>query len=341
VRVTGPYLTGETAPHINSSRDKSRQTSKSSTGVAGLGLLTLSLATVSIYGQSVNLQSTEKASLILVNGKIITGDLADSIAEAVAIRDGKILSLGPKAKVLRDAGRTTRILDLRGLTVTPGLIDSHLHFAFVNRLYAVDLTRVASIDEALQALRAGIAKVKPGEWVRGEGWDEGKLAEHRYLFASDLDKVSPQNAVWLEHTSGHYGVANSVALRLAHITAETKDPEAGTIDRDAQGQPTGVLKEPSAQSLVTDQIPHYSREQLRNGYLTMMRNLNREGITAIKDPAIAEENWLVYQELLEEKKLTIHLFVLCSAVTSLRKPSKSLLAFLACPSRNRWVRMPC
>ena len=76
----------------------------------------------------------------------------------------------------------------------------------------------------------------------GAGWDEGKLAERRYLLASDLDKVTPNNPVWLMHTTGHYGVANSYALKLAHVTAETKDPPAGTIDRDAQGQPNGRVE---------------------------------------------------------------------------------------------------
>ena len=103
-------------------------------------------------------------------------------------------------------------------------------------------------------IREKAATLKPGEWLVGAGWDEGKLAERRYLLASDLDKVTPNNPVWLMHTTGHYGVANSYALKLAHITAATPDPPAGTIDRDAQGNPTGVLKE-SAMDLVVNLIP--------------------------------------------------------------------------------------
>ena len=106
--------------------------------------------------------------------------------------------------------------------------------------------------------------MKPGEWVRGSGWDEGKLAELRYIRAADLDTVSPENPVWLTHTTGHYGVANSAALKLAGITRDTKDPNAGTIDRDSAGNPTGVLKE-SAMGLVTRRIPRYTHEQERNG----------------------------------------------------------------------------
>ena len=131
-----------------------------------------------------------------------------------------------------------------GRTATPGLIDSHAHIATggVDELYSVSLSDAATVDEVKRRVQAAAAKLKPGEWLTGAGWDEGKLAERRYIVASDLDKVSPHNPVWLMHTTGHYGVANHEALRLAHITAESKDPPAGTIDRDAQGVPTGVLE---------------------------------------------------------------------------------------------------
>ena len=95
----------------------------------------------------------------------------------------------------------------------------------------------------LARVREQVAKAKPGEWVRGRGWDEGKFAERRYITAADLDKVAPNNPVWLTQTTGHYGVANSYALKMAEVTAATPDPPAGTIDRDAQGNPTGVMKE--------------------------------------------------------------------------------------------------
>ncbi len=203
------------------------------------------------------------ADTILINGKIITVDANDSIAEAVAIRSGKILTVGSKADALKTRGPSTHVIDLHGRTATPGLIDTHLHFQEVDAIYAIELSGVRDVAEVVQKVRERVSKAKPGEWISGSGWDEGKLAERRYLYASDLDAVAPNNPVWLMLTTGHYGVANSAALKLAHIDAATKNPPAGTIDRDSSGKPTGVLKEDAAMQLVTSLIPPYTHDQMR------------------------------------------------------------------------------
>ncbi len=272
-----------------------------------------------------------QADTILTNGKIITLDEADSIAEAVAIRNGKIVEVGSLQSVKRHARPSTRIIDIHGRTVTPGLIDSHLHFASVDPVYSIDLSTVHSIEEVRRAVAERVSKAKPGEWIQGQGWDEGKLAERRYIHAADLDRAAPRNPVWLAHTTGHYGVANTVALKLAHITSETKNPVAGTIDRDAHGQPTGVLKEQAAMRLLTTLIPAYSPEEMLQGYLRTMAALNKEGITAIKDPGIAAENWTVYSELRDQRKLTIHLFALWSGGTTLAQTQDAVNHILALP----------
>ena len=130
--------------------------------------------------------------------------------------------------------------------------------------------------------------------------DEGKLAEHRYVTAADLDSVAPNNPVWLIHTTGHYGVANSLALKLAHITAATADPAAGTIDRDPRGNPTGVLKEESAMEPVTSLIPPTTPEQMRQGILYIQQLLHSEGMTAVKDPDIQQIQWDAYKSPLDQ-----------------------------------------
>ncbi len=99
------------------------------------------------------------------------------------------------------------------------------------------------MDDVIAKVRARAATVPAGSWVRGGGWDEGKLKERRYITAADLDKAAPDHPVYLTHTTGHYGVANSLALKLSGVTRETPDPPGGTIDRDASGNPTGVMKE--------------------------------------------------------------------------------------------------
>ena len=270
--------------------------------------------------------------LILFHGRILTVDAQDSIAAGVAIRDGKIVALGTDREILRLAGPTTRRIDLHGRTATPGLIDSHAHIADggVGELYHVDLSDASSVAEVVRRVQARIAALKPGEWLLGDGWDEGKLAERRYVTAADLDPVSAHNPVWLTHTTGHYGTANSAALKLAKISAASEDPPAGTIDRDAARAPTGVLKE-SAQDAVINLIPPPTALQQRNGILKSIDDLHREGVTGVKDPDIGQPVWDAYRELLREGKLSEHVCVLWHAGSTLASAQAALASIQRAP----------
>jgi predicted amidohydrolase YtcJ len=270
--------------------------------------------------------------LILFHGRILTVDAQDSIAAGVAIRDGKIVALGTDREILRLAGPTTRRIDLHGRTATPGLIDSHAHIADggVGELYHVDLSDASSVAEVVRRVQARIAALKPGEWLLGDGWNEGKLAERRYVTAADLDPVSAHNPVWLTHTTGHYGTANSAALKLAKISAASEDPPAGTIDRDAARAPTGVLKE-SAQDAVINLIPPPTALQQRNGILKSIDDLHREGVTGVKDPDIGQPVWDAYRELLREGKLSEHVCVLWHAGSTLASAQAALASIQRAP----------
>ena len=209
-----------------------------------------------------------EADLVLTGGPVITLDAESRVAEAVAVQGGRVVAVGTAAEIEAMVGPGTERVDLAGRAVTPGLMDAHVHFASggANRLYNLDVSypNVENIADVQRMVAEQAAVVDEGEWVRGGGWDEGKLEEVRYIQATDLDEVDEGRPVWLMHTMGHYGTANSVALEMAGITADTPDPPGGTIDRDAAGQPTGVLKE-SAMGLVTRLIPRLGPDQQREG----------------------------------------------------------------------------
>jgi predicted amidohydrolase YtcJ len=272
------------------------------------------------------------ADLVLVNGHILTVDASDSIAQAMAVTGGRIVAVGTSDQIRARIGPQTQVIDLRGRAATPGLIDTHVHFSETAALYSVDLSDVSitKIDDILQRVKARVATAKPGEWIQGSGWDEGKLAERRYVTAADLDKVSPKNPVWLEHTTGHYGVGNSSALSLAEVVKTTKDPPAGTIDRDAQGNPTGVMKE-AAQNMVRRLVPPYTRDQDKEGILRLIQDFNKEGMTGAKDPGISPQKWELYQELLKEGKLTVRMFALWAGSRNGQGADQVLARVLAQP----------
>jgi len=292
------------------------------------GKLTASTVLLSSLLVTRTLSAQGPPDLVLIHGHILTEDATDSVAQAIAVRHGVIVKVGSDADVRDFAGKAPgiRVIDLHGRTATPGLIDTHAHIADggVQEIYTIQLSETTSVAEILSRVKARVAQAKPGEWVTGFGWDEGKLAEHRYVTAADLDAVAPNNPVWLTHTTGHYGVANSLALKLAHITAGTADPSAGTIDRDSHGSPTGVLKEESAMNLVIHLVPPFTLEQMRQGILHIQDVLHREGITAVKDPDIFQLHWDAYKSLLEDGQLKERICVLWHAGSTMESARKAL-----------------
>ena len=280
--------------------------------MAGLGFAVLMALLWQGVGQG-RAQQAVPPDTILVNGTVLTVDSRDTIAEAVAITGGRISAIGTTAAIRALAGPSTTVTDLRGRTVTPGLMDSHVHFTEADKLFTVDLSdpSVRTMADVLERVRARARQLKPGEWIRGRGWDEGRLAEKRYITAADLDAVAPNNPVWLTQTTGHYGVANTYALKMAEVGRETKDPPAGTIDRMASGAPTGVMKE-SAQGLITSLIPPLTRAQQKRGIEQIIADFNQECMTGAKDPGIGEAKWDIYEELLKEGSLNVRVFALWS-----------------------------
>ena len=198
--------------------------------------------------------AAEPADTIYHNGTIITIDDSRPAAEAVAVRDGRILAVGSEAEVLGTAGDGTRRVDLAGRTMLPGFVDSHGH-AYLIGLQASTANLLPPPDgvgsdiPALQKLLTDWTEQNRGAiervgWIAGFGYDDSQLAEQRHPTRQELDAVSTEYPVLIIHQSGHLGVANTKALELAGVTADTKDPEGGAFRREAgSNQPNGVLEE--------------------------------------------------------------------------------------------------
>ena len=269
-----------------------------------------------------------RADLLLVNGRVLTVDSADRIAQAVGIAGNRIIVVGTTAEVERAAAPNARRIDLAGRTVTPGLLDAHAHFSDggAERLYVLDLSypNVKSIPDVATAVGAKAAAAPKGTWIQGRGWDEGKLAERRVITAKDLDAASPNNPVVLTQTTGHYVVANSAALRLAGITKDTRDPPSGTIDRNPDGSPTGLLRE-SAAELVWRLVPPRSATEIEAGIRDFAKAFNAAGMTGLKDPGISSEAWDIYKKVERDSALTVRVFALWSGGRSVDE-AKQLIA---------------
>jgi predicted amidohydrolase YtcJ len=267
-----------------------------------------------------NAAAQTRAELLLVNGRVLTVDSVDRVAQAVGIAGNRIVVVGTTAEVERAAAPNAKRIDLAGRTVTPGLLDAHAHFSDggAERLYVLDLSypNVKSIPDVAAAIGAKAGAAPNGMWIQGRGWDEGKLAERRVITAKDLDAASPNNPVVLTQTTGHYVVANSVALRLAGITKDTRDPPSGTIDRNPDGSPTGLLRE-SAAELVWRLVPPRSATEIEAGIRDFAKAFNAAGMTGLKDPGISSAAWDIYKKVERDGALTVRVFALWSGGRSI------------------------
>jgi hypothetical protein len=287
-----------------------------------------------LFGSHVGAQAPT-ATIIFTNGRILTVDARDRVAQAVAIAGNRIIAVGTTAEILKRATpRTTRI-DLKGRTMTPGLLDAHAHFSGsgADRLFVLDLSypAIKSIADVAAAVQAKAASLPKGTWIAGRGWDEGKFAEARLPTARDLDAAAPDHPVYLTQTTGHYGIANSAALRAAGITRETPDPPAGTIDRAPDGTPTGILKE-GAQALVRRLIPPRTAAQSEEAIRDMAQAFVAEGMTGAKDPGISPATFDLYRKVAADGALPVRIFALWSSGRSV-DAARQLIAERAATTR--------
>ena len=244
------------------------------------------------------------ADTILVNGNVITIDRGNSIVQALAIKDGKILQTGASDKIRALVGTNTKTIDLRGKTVTPGLIDAHNHLqgwgTMLNLKVPFLPPEVTTINDLVAKLKQVAAKAKPGDWIQG------------YFFNIDppptraqLDPVSPNNPVWLEQQGGHFASANSAALKIAGITAQTKSPEGGIVERDKQGNPTGAFYNHRAMDLVRAHMPLPTPQDIANSLRAAELKMAQVGVTTYHDNNVRFNAIQAYLEVAHAKSMTL------------------------------------
>ena len=269
-------------------------------------------------------KSKISADLILQNGKIITVDSSFSIAEAVAIRRNEIVGVGVGSSMLELADETTRVINLEGRTVIPGLIDNHIHLssAAINRHLGVEVASLESIEELLDAISAKIDETDPGAAIQtASGVYANQFKEKRTPDKKDLDSVAPNNPVIIK--GGHNFIVNSRTLEIANITKDTPSPNGGLIEKDpSTGEPTGNLTD-NAMELVRDLLPTPTRDEEFKALKFAQAKENSMGITSIREPMLTPAEMRLYQELWRRRELTVR--VSMNLHLDYNKPSDALI----------------
>ena len=255
----------------------------------------------------------QPADLVLRGGKVITVDKDWRVAQAVAIRDGRFIAIGDDEAMAGHIGPSTQIVELRGRTVIPGLIDTHLHqlFAALNGP-AVQLLGARSVADVQKAIGERVARTEPGKWVMASsGWHESILEEGRMPTRHELDPVSPNNPVFIPR-GGHVVTVNSKTLELAGITKDTPNPEGGIIVRDASGEATGMLLQNAANLVrkILPPPPGNMAELLK----IAMADLNSYGITGVVEPGVNEQQIALYRRVHDAGEMTVRTDVLYRAM---------------------------
>jgi predicted amidohydrolase YtcJ len=250
--------------------------------------------------------------VIYVNGNIHTLDAGRPRAEALGVAGDRIVAVGSNAEVRKLVQPQTKVRDLGGRTVLPGLIDAHCHVASLGMfgLGRINLREAGSFDDVVAIIAARVKKAKPGEWILGGRWDHEswpgrKLPRHR-----KLSEVSPDNPVWLTRVDGHAGLANAAAMKLAGVSPATPSPSGGEVIKDASGEPTGLFVD-NAEDLITGCMPG-STHDTADLLLKAQELCLAVGLTGLHDAGVNPSEIEVYQELEAAGKLKLRVYAMVS-----------------------------
>jgi predicted amidohydrolase YtcJ len=252
----------------------------------------------------------QPADIIITNARVYTADAARPRAEAIAVRGDRIVFVGSshEAAILR--GANTRVIDVAGKAVIPGMIDAHGHLTGLgSALRTVDLVGTRSYQEIIERVARRAQQLPANAWVIGRGWDQNDWADTRFPIHTQLSNAVPNHPVALTRIDGHAMFANAKAMQLAGINKNTPDPTGGRIIRDNNGEATGVFID-NAMSLIRRAVPAESRGETREGIRLAMQQLNRFGLTGMHDAGAGCETIRLYEEMARANEFTARNYVM-------------------------------
>ena len=242
-----------------------------------------------IFGGNGILSQENKADKIFLGGDIITVDDKNPEAQAVAVRNGKILAIGSETEVLKYEGSNTEVIDLKGNTLLPGFIDIHTHpILSAKTAETIDISGFNHKNQAevMESLKKGIEEKSRGEWVIAYGWDPAILRNLEAPTLDELDQMAPENPLFIIAQTQHSGFANSLTLEAAGITKDTPDPEGGYFDKDENGELTGLIVEVGAMTKLVNAAPQYPRSAYLYLLTKQMETYSKAGYTTIVAPGL-------------------------------------------------------
>jgi predicted amidohydrolase YtcJ len=254
----------------------------------------------------------QHADLLILNATVYTVDDNNSVAEAIAVRGSRIVAVG-SSKDIQNQFTSQNIIDAQAKTVIPGFIDAHAHVLGLGvSLTELNLVGTVSAEEIVKLVAGRVKQAKPGEWIRGKGWDQndwgGAAGEKPFPTAAALDKVSPNNPVILSRIDGHALWVNSKAMKMAAQQSDLNvDVVGGKIHRDRVGMPTGIFVD-NAMSLILKVVPEYTREEKAAMYQRAFDECLKYGITGIHDMGIDKSDFEIYKERAERHDLPLRIY---------------------------------
>jgi len=266
----------------------------------------IGIAIVSI-GFLMSCKSHNPADLVIIGGKVATVDEYFSIAEAIAVKNGKILFVGTNEDAKKYIDSKTKVIELNGELVLPGLIDSHGHLTgYGKSLEHIDLVGTKSYQEIIDLVEAKVKTVESGVWIRGRGWDQNDWDYKEFPHHRALSMISPNNPVILSRVDGHALLVNQQAMKIADVNNLTADLDGGKIIKDSRGFPSGIFID-NAEKLITNHVPRYSTERIRNIITNAANRCTELGLTGVGDAGIPISRIDDYKYLIDNNRMSIRI----------------------------------